>query len=227
MAENRFFINQLLIEHQEIPLSLEELHHLRVMRKKEGDIIELVNGQNQFAKATILKLDKKASSFRIHTVESKKEKTRKITLCQALFESNKIEWIVEKTTELDVDNLFFFPSTRSKKNIFSDHEKTRLTKHAISSMKQSNRWDLPKIQFFPSLEALPLTSPLYFGDVDEKTFCSFDPLKNCMIVIGPPSGFTKEEEKHLLSNNAIGISLGKNTLRAETAAIVAIALAAL
>lgn len=227
MSENRFYVDLPLVENQVIELSPEELHHLRVMRKKEGEWIELVNGKNQLAEATIVKLEKKTSLFRLHSVQTKNTEKRNITLCQALFESNKIEWIVEKTTELGVNSIWFFPATRSKKRVLSEHEKTRLMKHSIASMKQSGRWDLPKIEVFPSLQALPLSSSLYFGDIHKESFSySFDPQQDCMIVIGPPSGFTEKEEEYLLSKKAIGISLSKNILRAETAAVVAIGLAA-
>lgn len=222
MSDNRFFLDCPFVKNEEKVLSSEELHHIKVLRKKEQDSIEIINGQGQFAHATIIKLEKKHCLIRLDSVETKIKK-RKITLCIALFESNRIEWVVEKATELDVDAICFYAASRSKKSTLSEHEKTRLEKHAIASMKQCDRWDLPKLAFFSSLETIPFKGPLYFGDIHAKKFPTLDSEKDCMIVIGPPSGFTQKEEEVLLSNQAIGISLSKNILRAETAAIVAVA----
>ena len=221
MPHNRFFVETPFHPHQEIDLQ-EEGRHLKVMRIREGDTIELVNGQNQLAHATL----SGPKQAKIVSVEEKKPPFP-VILCQAIPRQNRLDTIVEKGTELGMTELWLFPGKRSEKK---GVQLPRLKQITIAAMKQCGRLDLPKIIVMPPLhEWEPLNHPAYFGDLSEEAppFLSAIEKKEALaFFVGPEAGFTPEEVEDLKRIGAQGVKLHPWILRTDTAPLVALSLIA-
>ena len=221
MPHDRFYIDAPL----EKPLILDgdEFRHLsRVMRKRVGDEIELVNGYHTLALAKIETIDKNSAKLSILKTEEKKPEIPPLVLVQALPKLANLELIIQKGTELGVSTFYIYPSIHSEKKELSENQKKRLRFILIGAMKQSGRLDLPEIRWgFPKL-----SGNIYFGDLSEKA----KPLSKvgkhpATLIIGPEKGFTINETKEYQEKGQ-GVSLGPYTLRAETAAIAGLAILA-
>ncbi len=221
MPHDRFYIDAPL--EKEALLEGEEFSHLtRVMRKKEGDMVELVNGKNVLATGTIKMIGKKQTSITVERLETIPPTLPPLTLVQALPKLAHLELILQKGTELGVSTFALYPSARSEKKELSKNQKERLHRILINAMKQCGRLDLPKLTWgFPSIKG-----DAYFGDLRS----SAPPLSSvaklpATLIIGPEAGFTAEEVAHL-DTLAKGVRLGPYTLRTETAALSGVAILA-
>ncbi len=225
MPENRFFQDTPLQKGQTTSLQEEELRHLKVMRCKEGDVIELVNGQNLLAKAQITNLSKSSVSLHLIEVKTKPTPTKQVILAQSYLRPKNLDLVIEKGTELGATAFLLFPGDRSEKTSLSQNQLHRLRHLTISALKQCGRLDLPKIEQMPPLADWPTPPPgdLFFGDLTSST--PLTPTSHTTLFIGPEKGFSPEEENILHNTfHAKGIRLNPNILRAETAALCALSL---
>ncbi len=232
MPHNRFFLESILQVGDQTPICGEEAHHLlHVMRKKRGEQIELINGKNQLARAEIVACSKHEIAVEILTVEEKKPPPFATILCQALPRFNRLETIVEKGTELGMSELWLFPSQLSEKKELSAQHMKRIHAILIAALKQSGRLDLPKVVLNPPLTQwqLPLL-PSFFGDLSSRAphlVHARGTSTDLLFFNGPEAGFTSEEEHYFKNLHVQGVSLHKNILRVDTAAIVALTLLSL
>jgi 16S rRNA (uracil1498-N3)-methyltransferase len=229
MPHSRFFIDSALNVDDVVLLEGDEAHHLqRVMRKKVGDQVELVNGCNQLALCKILAFEKKGIQLKTLSLIEKQMDHFPIILCQALPRLNRLETIVEKGTELGMTELRLFSGELSEKKELSATQLQRLKIISIAAMKQCGRLDLPKISLKqPLLGWQSLDYPAFFGDLSEEAppFLScFQKKEGILFFIGPESGFTEQEENHLRALGAQGVRLHPSILRTDTAPLVALAL---
>ncbi len=228
MPSNRFYIKEPLQKGKELYLEEEEFYHLvKVMRQKEENLIELVNGENRLAKAKIISIEKKKAKLLIYATNFFKPALPPLFLAQAFPKLVHLEWTIQKGTELGVSAFYLFPSERSEKKELNSHQKKRLFQIAVNAMKQCGRFDLPTFHFAPNLEklTLPKGTP-FFGDLKAKK-----PLPKVappyLLFIGPEKGFSEKETLQLKTMfKAEGIWLHPYTLRSETASIAAVYLAA-
>lgn len=230
MPHERFFIDQPLEADQRVFLKEQEFHHLtRVMRARVGTQIELVNGMNQLAEATLADIGKHEAALNVSEVKTQTVLKPEIILAQGIPRLNRLEYILEKGTELDATQFWLFPGLLSEKDEFSHNQHKRITQITISAMKQCGRLDLPSIHFKPPLlQWQPIQGCLLFGD----TSAEAPPLSNTppmvspvIIFIGPEKGFDPKETAFLQNTlQAKGIKLHRNILRVDTAAITALSL---
>lgn len=214
MPHDRFFIDAPLAQNQTVVLEDVEFHHLQVMRIKENERIELVNGQGMVAEATVVALGKKNGTLRVESLSLKPKPAEALILAQALTRANRLDFIIEKGTELGMTDLWLFPAFLSEKK---EVNLERARQIAIAAMKQSGRLYLPKIEFYPSLQKCPMRANAYYGDV------SASPLAyrkgSATLFIGPEKGFAEKEIEWLKEQGAIGVKLNANILRSDTAAL--------
>lgn len=227
MPANRFYAEEIFEEGKSIRLSPEESHHLiRVMRMKEKETVQLINGKGCLALATVCKIEKQMVILTILDLTLTEPKLPPLTLIQALPKLSHLELIIQKGTELGVTSFYLFPSERSEKKELSQNQRKRLEQICIGAMKQCGRLDLPKIYTVSHLKNLDLPKGhAYFGDpIASQSLPKGNSPYN--LFIGPEKGLT-DQEHHILktSFHAEGVCLHPYTLRAETAAIVAITLA--
>lgn len=226
MPQDRFFIDAPFSQHQTVALEDVEFHHLvNVMRIKEGETVELVNGEGQLASAAVLQIGKKNALLKIASLKNQPKEKLALVLAQALPKANRLDFILEKGTELGMTELWLFPGKLSEKK---EINLARAKQVMIAAMKQSGRLFLPKLHFFPSLEKCPVkTLQPYFGDLSEEApplLSAYQKGRSSGIFIGPEKGFSKEEIEWLKKQGSQGVKLNGNILRTDTAAIAAVAL---
>lgn len=234
MPAERYFIDTELLPDQEVTLEDAEFHHFaNVMRGKVGHQVELVNGLGSLAEATAIRVEKKKAIVSIETVSFAPEEAHDLILAQAYPRFHRLDFIVEKGTELGMKELWLFPGERSERKELSESQLERLNGVTIAALKQCGRLHLPKIIVKPPL--VRWTEPdgnLYFGDVNPTAPLLYNQLtdspaeakKKIVFCTGPESGFSDNEENALKAVGAIGVKLHGNILRTDTASITALAI---
>lgn len=223
MPVNRFYLKEDLTLHSTVVLKEAEHHHLaHVIRLRSGDTMELVNGQGSLAEGTILEVEKKSTSIKITSTTYAPDLFPQFSLAIPLMRPSKLEWIVEKGTELGACSFLFYTADHSEKEALSHNQLERLHTLIISALKQSGRRYLPSLEILPSLSDLFLKDAfLLFGDPHTHNQIPAPKEKKLTIFItGPERGFSSKEQS-LLDTRAAKVSLSPHTLRAETAPIAA------
>ena len=135
-----------------------------------------------------------------------------------------MEWLVEKSTEIGVTGIHFFISSRTERKLINLN---KLNHIAIAAIKQSGRYWLPEItnptsytEVLQGKHQNKFVASLYGADTPAlKNCCSG--VTSASILIGPEGDFTEEEINQAIQHGFKPVSLGKFTLRAETAGLVA------
>lgn len=230
MRSHRFYIEEKLTGKQSLEIKSAALINQwrRVLRFNPGARVILFDGSGGEFVCEIVSI--KNDSAEVSIMESKKcsEPTRKIVLFQSLVKKDKMEWITEKATELGVSEIVPVISERSEKKSLNED---RLKKILVEASEQSGRCTLPKLHRLQNLSdvlgTLDPSSSLVF-DPSGSPFSSLDSrfkiLDSIFFFIGPEGGFTPSELELFKSKNIPVVSLGSQILRAETAAIAALAL---
>ncbi len=227
MRLHRFYVSQPLGEEVVIDDVSLGNQWMNVFRYSVGDFAILFNGDGYDYTFSLASLSKKSCSL-IRTKQSPSYMPkRQITLCLSLIKKDLFELAVQKATELGVTHIIPIVSTHSQiKNISHD----RLQKIVIEASEQCGRGDIPTIAPTSDLHTtlINLTNtqcpvllqiggtPLY--EVHKKRGD-----KEVVLFIGPEGGWSKEDIILLETMRIPAYSLGETTLRAETAAIVAVA----
>jgi 16S rRNA (uracil1498-N3)-methyltransferase len=230
MPAERYFIDELLQSHEIKILRGTEFHHLvHVMRTRKGEQVELVNGQGLLARTIVKEIRKDQALLLIEQIEQEPPPSIQVILAQAIPKLNRLDFILEKGTELGVHAFWLFPGQQSVKKDFQGKQLERLKAITIAAMKQCGRLYLPDLQFKPPLANWqPLQGTLFFGDVDPaapllgetwRQACLNSPI---IFFTGPESGFTLEEIKWLKQMGAQGTKLHDLILRTDTASIAAL-----
>lgn len=221
-----FYAPDILTTHE---LPQEEAQHcIRVLRMKEGDEILITDGKGCFYDAVIANAHQKHCTIDIkNKKESPKHWNFNLHIAFAPTKNiDRIEWFVEKATEIGIDSLTPLLCSHSERKQVKNE---RLEKILISAMKQSQKAILPQLdEMLPFAEFVKqpfqgkkLIAHCY-NDISKKTIKeTYTPKEDALILIGPEGDFSEEEVKMALENGFESISLGKSRLRTETAALVA------
>lgn len=226
-----FFVPPDHITTSEISIQDEEFHHLsRVLRKREGDQLLVVNGSGTAYDCRIETITDDTAVCSIQNVyENYNEPKVNVTLMLPILKNhNRVEWIVEKGTELGVRR---FVPVQTERSIPHRIRYDRLRKIARASMKQCHRSYLPEIMEMHALDDLLVTVDAAF----DKVFIGHEgapattsmrnvygqiPDQRVLLLAGPEGGFTKEEINACERNGGHVVSLGVRRYRAETAALI-------
>lgn len=223
MPIERFFDANLNHDDTSGKLTGDQMHHaLKVFRLKLHDVCEIINGHGLLAEVEIIEISKKHMSYRVTKKIVVPHKPPVCTLILGMPKFTRLETIVEKVCELGCDEIILFNADRSEKLDLSPNQLERLQLILQAALKQSGRLYLPHLELLPSLErALEPPRSYFFGDVDAHGTITHATEGPRAIVIGPESGFSKEETA-ILKEKAVSISLSDAVLRVDTAAIVGI-----
>jgi 16S rRNA (uracil1498-N3)-methyltransferase len=232
MPGGRFFHPSSLNRGEEVLLHDEEMKHLIVLRPALEDHVEIVNGKGVLADAVIYHLTRHEARLKIVKLHKEPPPCFRLILAQALPKMPKLDFIVEKGTELGMTDLFLFPGALSEKKALTENERQRIHSLMVSSMKQCGRLYLPIVEFYPHLVAWPKSHyPAFFGDLSptappfEAAWRNHSPSTGVFLAIGPEKGFSYDEVKRLKELSFQGVRLHPNVLRTETAACAMLALA--
>ena len=228
----RIYLDKKLNLGLDLVLEKEDTHYLKnVMRLREGDYVFLFNSKDGEFKGEIISSDKKNTKIKLISKIENINKEGKISLIFSLIKSSKLDYLIQKCTEVGVKN--FFPVI-SEKSIAKNLNIERIEKIIKESCEQSNQLYLPVIHTVEKLEkklkSLNKNSVVFFADINsanKKIDEVIKDNKNCefYLLIGPEGDFSLKERDLLKNmNNCIPISLGQNILRSETAAVVGLAL---
>jgi len=211
----------------------EEFHHLiNVFRKRKGDEIQLTDGNGTLSEAIIEQIDKKSLKIRVLSQTNFTRQDRHVAVAFSLLKNKNDNLIVEKLTELGVDEFFPFIAQRTVRQK-GDNTEERFVKTAVSAIKQCDNPFLPTVNNVSELETLldELKSQDYsiYIALERQTTTYLNELikpplpKKIALIVGPEGGFTDEEIVLFNNSDVMCFTICKNILRAETAAIAAAA----
>ncbi len=200
---------------EKIDLTKDEIEHLRSLRLNEVEKeIEYRDGNGNSYFYSFSSKQKTGS-----LIDKKNFQIQKLNLsiASAIPKSHRLEFLLQKTTELGIDNLYFinfFQSDRKEINL------ERCKKILLEACIQSKRHTIPEIKIYSSLEKFILEHPNSFylnPEANEKISEIED--WNLIPIIGPEGGFRKEEVDLMEKNNLKQFKLGETILKIETACI--------
>ncbi len=210
-------------------LTNEQTHYLKdVMRLKIGDKLSIFNNLGEW-NALIISYEKNGAKIKIMEKVREKSIEKNIWLAFSPIKQNSLNFLIQKGTELGVQK--FLPIL-SERTVVRKINIERIEKIIIEASEQSNRVSIPKINKLESLKnflsQFPKNGCLIFCDINSHQI----KLKNILakpidgpicILIGPEGDFSESERKIIINlKQSNSISLAKNILKAETAAISAI-----
>jgi 16S rRNA (uracil1498-N3)-methyltransferase len=223
----RLFVGQALREGTAVELDAGQANYLgNVMRLKEDAEVLLFDGSSGEWLARIAEAGKKRMMLNVGRRTRKRETVPDVWLAFAPVKRTQTDWLVEKATELGAARLI---PVMTQRTVAERVKIERLNSIAIEAAEQCGRTVLPEfaepVSLRKFLEARETAITIYFADETggEAAATAFKP-GPALILIGPEGGFTDEERTLVRSQtNAVPISLGPRILRAETAALAALA----
>ena len=204
----------------------ESKHCVRVLRLPLGSVVNLVDGRGGFYTAEITSDNPKKVSLSILEVKNEFHKRNHYLHIAVAPTKNidRIEWFLEKATELGIDEITPIISDRSERRVVKED---RLNKVITSAVKQSIKAYHPKLNDAISYDAfmkIPFEGEKLIAhciDNEEKKYISdlVKPHQKYLILIGPEGDFTPDEVNLALNKGFKALTLGENRLRTETAAL--------
>lgn len=205
--------------------SEESWHCAKVLRKKAGDAIQLIDGKGNFYEAVLeLVSDKKCTANITSSPILQVKRNYYLHLAIAPTKQiDRIEWMIEKAVEIGIDEISFINCKNSERTVIKTE---RIHKIVESAVKQSLQAYLPKVNELASFRELINSSKedqkliAHCYDSEKENLKQID-FKNrsTLILIGPEGDFSKEEVDYALSNKFKAVSFGTNRLRTETAGL--------
>lgn len=218
-----------VIDNQVVLKGDDARHCTKVLRKKMGDIIEVINGSGSLFICRITHITKaevwaKVESETLNFGAIPYQLTLAVAPTKNM---DRLEWLLEKATEMGITAFVpILTAHAERKHLKLD----RLQRIAIAAAKQSYKGKIPDIQsltkFKDFINTADSTTKLIAHCYDEKRFALRDKLaqnQSITICIGPEGDFSPEEIKMAQTAGFESISLGQSRLRTETAALVAVA----
>ena len=225
---NLFYSGNIDNEKTQIVLTNQEHAHLsKVLRKSNGDLINITDGLGYIYKCRIDEIVKGSTTLSVLNSYNDNIEYPQLTIAISITKKiSRFEWFLEKATEIGVYSIIPIISQHSEKSRLNFD---RCTKILVSAMKQSLRTRLPI-----------LNAPIGFNDYIKRTaeidkkFIATCKVNNPVllkyelkkglsaeILIGPEGGFSEKEINNAKNTNFTSISLGQSRLRTETAGVSA------
>jgi len=236
MHSQSFYVDPKDVAGDEIRFSGEESHHLcRVLRKKNGDEVQAVDGMGTCYQVRLNHVSAVETRGIVTGVRRRiGEPVAEITLAQGVMKGDRFDWLVEKATEIGVRRII--PMISGTSVVTAGARKiTRWKRVAMAAMKQSGRCILPEItDAKPLKQVVPLgidcpfrfvahpgaARPLTIPETDKPLLTP-----RVFLMAGPEGGFEPDELEMIRQQGFIPVTLGPRRLRSETAGIVLLTLA--
>lgn len=216
-----------MVSNKELELDFDDKRHIiNVMRMNVGDMFKIVYERRVYT-CELTEISKKDLKYKIIDEQLEDDvKDYKVILACSLIKEQKMDYLLQKATELGVDEIIPVISERTivKINDKKENKMNRWCKILKEASEQSHRSFIPKIHDITSLKDLVNVN------ADLKIVCNTNELsKNIkkvlqdnkksgtiVIVVGPEGGLSDFEVEYLVKNSFISTTLGSNILRAET-----------
>ncbi len=228
---NRYFLEPGAWTERTLSLTDEEAHHaLRVMRAKEGERIEVFDGEGKSAICTIAQASRSLIECSIESTTSQEHPKHPVTLCQSIPKGGNMELIVQKAVELGVSNIqpLITAHTVARPDAIAKKQ-AKWQRIALEACKQCGQNHLPRIE-----------EPLAFSDwiqressTTSRIIAALDPAAvhfkewlekrpitaGVELLIGPEGDFSPDEYQQAYAVGFLPVSLGDIVLRVETATL--------
>lgn len=232
----RFYCSPPLGDVTELELAPAAAHHAsRVLRLRVNDTVQLFDGTGIELTGSIREISSKRVVLeKLQVGAVNRESPLHIVLAQALCSSEKMDWVVQKATELGVTEIQPVQTQRSVAKLANERAEKRVDHWRsviIAACEQCGRNVLPLIhppQGLPEWLGMTRTRPgqkFMLLPQAASTISSIHPVpkETITLLIGPEGGFTADEEVLAQRIGFIPIRLGARVLRTETAAVAGIA----
>lgn len=233
----RFFITPSQVNGTVISVTDEDVRHIAaVLRMKTGDELLLCDGEGNEYRARITEIGKDSVKGAVVEQQARIRRGPEIALGQGIAKADKMDWIVQKATELGVASIVPLETERTIVKVKDEEKRVgRWQKICREAAMQSHRPDIPKVEAISSLNGFlqtqnPAPGTLLLlpwedaaGPLKDILHSQKD-MKRIVVLIGPEGGFSKKEADAAVSRGFHAVSLGPNILRTETAAIAALSM---
>lgn len=230
-----FYVRPEDVKGDRLILRGEEVHHaVHVRRCRVGDRVDVVNGDGMGYSARIEGIGRGELYGRIEEAWREPGEPRfSLTLMLALLKGNRLDWVVEKATELGVRRILPVRMARTVALSSGSEREERWRRIARSAMKQCGRSRIPEVgpvaswsDAMEQMQCMDIVLVAWEGR-EAPLLCSVLPkdrsrIERVGVVTGPEGGYTGEEFEAMNAAGFRSFSLGSRRLRAETAAILAI-----
>jgi 16S rRNA (uracil1498-N3)-methyltransferase len=221
-----------LIAAQEVPLAAEQAHYLRqVMRLPDGAEALVFNGRDGEWLAQVAASGKRGAVLQPKEQTRPQPETFGPVYAFAPLKQARLDYMVQKAVEMGASRLVPVLTQFTQVNRMN---MDRMRANAIEAAEQCGILALPEIDepvtFQKWLAALPSQNTIVFCDEESAEKSPLQELqsvsaRNLAVLVGPEGGFSEDERRVLLAReNVIRLSLGPRVLRADTAAVAALAL---
>ncbi len=231
MRIRRCYTAQPLAVNQEVLLDQRNQHHLiNVLRAQCGDICVLFNGDGHDYHSTLIEISKQHVKARISVCQTNDhEPSRRITLAQAISKGERMDWIMQKATELGVHAIQPLTTARTTVQLTGARLQKRLAHWqtiVIGACEQCDRAFVPTVLTPLSLNAITVNAEqtgvvLHPGNHPQLPQ-AVGQAADLLLIIGPEGGFSETEISLLNDMGISAAALGPRILRTETAAVAAL-----
>ncbi|MFD1602314.1 16S rRNA (uracil(1498)-N(3))-methyltransferase [Flavobacterium artemisiae] len=204
----------------------ESRHIIKVLRKKDSDILHVTNGFGLLFETQITLASDNKCIVEVLSITNAEKPKFNLHLAVAPTKMNdRFEWFLEKATEIGIQEITPIFCDRSERKVIN---RERFEKIILSAMKQCNETFLPKLNDATSFKEFikqknqGLSLIAHCEETDKKSLKEvLKPNEDVIILIGPEGDFSEKEIALALENNYKPVTLGNTRLRTETAAVVA------
>ncbi|MDO5059768.1 MAG: 16S rRNA (uracil(1498)-N(3))-methyltransferase [Neisseria sp.] len=229
----RFFTDSPLQAGQSLPLSDTVVRHIHVLRLREQEEIVLFNGNGSAYSARLTAIGKRTAEAEILAeMPSENESPLHITLIQAVSSGERMDFTIQKSVELGVNEIIPVQAERSVVKLSGERADKRVQRWqeiVISACEQCGRNTVPRVQPLQTLKqafaALPDNGSLklLMGLNHAQKLSQFGQPQRIVFMVGPEGGWTDTEEAAAFAAGFQSVLLGGRVLRTETASLAGIA----
>lgn len=212
-------------------LSEEESKHcVRVLRMKPGDELHLTDGRGTLHRCKVV--DDNVKRCTVEIVESTAEYEKmsyRLTLAVAPTKNiDRFEWFLEKATEVGISEIYPLLSEHSERKEIKHEREEKVITSAVKQSLKAYHPTLHPMTRFKDLATMPFDGDKFIAHCNSEVGSQREYLgslikkgASTLILIGPEGDFSEEEIIFAIDNGFKPITLGKERLRTETAAVVA------
>lgn len=231
MAKRRLHVDVQLTPNSSLTLDPDRSHYLcRVLRQRRGDRVLLFNGDGNGYDAQVENADTRACEVHVGAITEREPLPRlRLHLAQALIKGERLDFVMQKSTELGVTDIWPLETERTEVHI-EGHRVTRRETHwqriVESAAEQCGRLRLPALHApmsLPALLAQPPASQMFLLDPGAQALIGAPTLSDTLLLVGPEGGFSDAERTAAQTSGAVPMGLGRLILRADTAPLAALA----
>lgn len=231
----RFYCPPPLLLKGSFELPADAAHHAsRVLRLREGNAVQIFDGLGNECHGVISEMaGKRVVISDITPTNTNRESPLHITLAQALSSSEKMDWVIQKATELGVTEIQSLATERSVAKLSGERVEKRIEhwqQVAIAACEQCGRNVLPKIHapldlmtWLQAMRNNTVSKFIFLPDGSTSLTSQAKPTDKIILLIGAEGGFAPAESQSALLCGFTPIRIGARVLRTETAAIAGLA----